>query len=68
MKDIHKGADEDSIADLPVDPELMHVFRKYFAEAKATRNSLFSGTDDRGLCAASLISLASCHARSIARV
>ena len=25
---------EDSLADLPVDPELMDVFRKYFAEAK----------------------------------
>jgi integrase len=27
---------EDSIADLPVDPELMDVFRKYFAEAKGS--------------------------------
>jgi integrase len=27
---------EDSIADLPVDPELMDVFRKYFAESKGS--------------------------------
>ncbi len=27
---------EDSIADLPVDPELMDVFRKYYAEAKGS--------------------------------